>query len=191
MTNVTEQAGEKSQERRRESTKQWINSTFTINNVSMNQSCHDVPSQSKDPEELAEQEVLKQNVKWAEGRLLDDQVEEDSNEGDLSEGYEEEKVPDEKAQGEEVNVNGNANKGDAQIGESNTNKNDSPVETTGQHTRLQQTETTPNNIRISDPNSYIPSPEPVLAEPIDPGDTRGGRGGIANSREGWNRGEGD
>ncbi|OIT03716.1 hypothetical protein A4A49_24121 [Nicotiana attenuata] len=144
-TKEAEYTGEKTQEQRKESTSQWVNRTFALNNVTMNQSCQEIPSQATDPEEIAEQELLKKKVNWTGGKLWNNQTEEDPDEGDLSEGYEEEVVPEEETQGEEVRVNGNTNKGETD---------------------------TPN--LTPDPNITSPTHDPIIAEPIDPGDTGGG-----------------
>ncbi|OIT01019.1 hypothetical protein A4A49_60046, partial [Nicotiana attenuata] len=127
-TNEAEQIGEKNQKQRKESTAQWVSRAFAVNKVTMNQSCPEISSQEIDPEEVAEQELIKQKVKWTGGKLWDDQTEDDPDEGDLLEGYEEENVPDEETQSKEVSGNGNANKGDVQIGENTANNKNVPME---------------------------------------------------------------
>lgn len=78
---------EKEQAMGKESTAQWVSRAFGGNNVTTNQSCQEIPTQSLDTNELAEQQFLKERVTSSRGRLWCDQVEEDSEEGEFQKEY--------------------------------------------------------------------------------------------------------
>ncbi|OIS98068.1 hypothetical protein A4A49_06560 [Nicotiana attenuata] len=166
--------GEKSNGQGKESTAQWVSRTFAVNNVIMNQSCQEIPSQATDPEELAEHELLKQKVNWTGGRLWSNQTEEDPDEGDLSEGYKEEAVPVGEEQGEEISVSGNTNKGEGQTGEKTTETTHTSMEIVGSSSKLQRIDNSSNPIPITD-GTTDPTSDPRVEEPIDPGDTGEGK----------------
>ncbi|OIS95842.1 hypothetical protein A4A49_21981 [Nicotiana attenuata] len=127
VVNKTNTVKEKGHEEVRESTAQWVNGAFGGNNVTMYQSCQEVPSQSLDTNDIAEQELLKAKINFVGGRLWCDQMEDDSDEGNFSEGLEDDVNETmneyEDQHGEEISVNGKNNKDDAEAGD-NVEKND-------------------------------------------------------------------
>ncbi|OIT19748.1 hypothetical protein A4A49_40203 [Nicotiana attenuata] len=90
-----------------ESTSQWVNRTFSVRNVTTNQSYQEIQSQSLDMSTILEQENLKDKVTFSGGKLWCEQHEEESDEGEFLEGHEDvEEVKDKDPDLEEQSVNG-------------------------------------------------------------------------------------
>lgn len=66
----------------KESTAQWAKRAFGGNNITTNQSCQEIPSQSLDTRAIEEQEKFHDRLNFNGGRLWSDQVEEHSDEED-------------------------------------------------------------------------------------------------------------
>ncbi|OIT28157.1 hypothetical protein A4A49_27711 [Nicotiana attenuata] len=108
----------------KESTAQWVNRTFPVLNVTTNQYCQELPSQSLDTNMIPEQENLKDKVTFVGGRLWGQQHEEESDEGEFLEGHEDvEEVQDKDPDVEEQSVYGKSTKLEVQSAEEGVNVN--------------------------------------------------------------------
>ncbi|OIT19477.1 hypothetical protein A4A49_41156 [Nicotiana attenuata] len=151
----------------KEFTAQWVNRAFLDPNVTTNQSCQEIPSQSLYTSVIPEQENLKDRVNFIGGRLWCQQHEEESYEGEFLEGHEDvEEVHVEDPDVEEQSVNGKRDRSEVQGVVDGINAKGA----TDQPLQLDQYHINPNSLSIPNQESSSVEKQDPIAQPKDPGD---------------------